>query len=167
MQKNKIMDPVRIHLLLNHFPSVGLIIVLLFLVYGLLTAKHQITAFCRVALVLLVLMTVIVNNSGENAEEKLEHQTGFNGEMMEEHEEAAEFAFWAMMALGAFSIVTMIVGISNKTLAKKMDYALLILALFVCVIMVRTGNIGGKIRHSEITSESTLTPAANATDDED
>ncbi len=159
------MDPIRIHLLLNHFPSVGLIIVLLFLVYGLFTAKHQITAFCRVALVLLAIMTVVVNNSGENAEEKLEHQTGFNSEMMEEHEEAAEFAFWAMMGLGAFSLLIMIIGIKNKGLAKKLDYVMLVLALFVCVIMVRTGNIGGKIRHSEITTESTLTPAV--TDDED
>jgi uncharacterized membrane protein len=159
------MDPIRIHLLLNHFPSVGLIMVLLFLVYGLLTAKHQITAFCRVSLVLLAIMTIVVNNSGKNAEEKLEHQTGFNSEMMEEHEEAAEFTFWAMMGLGALSLIIIMIGINNKPLAKKIDYAMLVLALFVCVIMVRTGNIGGKIRHSEITAESTLTPAAEEDDD--
>ncbi|HEX2787344.1 MAG TPA: DUF2231 domain-containing protein [Ignavibacteria bacterium] len=139
-----------LHLLTNHFPVIGLIIIFLVLLYGVFRKNNEIIRLSMVLTVIIALITILTYTSGEKAEQLIEGQEGVNEEMIEEHEEAAEFAFIAMEVLGGLAIVGLFLfrGAESKRWIIGLIYMLLMLG--VLGIMVQTAHLGGQIKHSEI-----------------
>jgi hypothetical protein len=77
-----------------------------------------------------------------------------------EHEEAAEFAFTIAEIVGAVALVGLVLRLRRKVLPVWFRWGMLILALFVSVIMLRTANLGGQIRHTEIRGADSLASPA-------
>lgn len=155
-----------IHLRLNHFPIIGLMVVSAMFIHAYFFKKKEIIAVCKVGFILLSLMTVPVYNSGNQAEELVEHKPGYDSEEMEEHEEHAEQAFYAILALGAFSLFTFIFR-KNEKISSRLNAILVPASLIVIFLMVLTGYHGGKIKHNELESAaSQLQPAESTIEEE-
>jgi len=147
------MDFAYLHLLINHFPIVGTIIGVFMMAYALLYKAEQLQRAVLTLWVVLALLTPLVMNSGEAAEEKAE-TAGFPEAIMEEHEEAAEVAFWLMVGTGLLSMATLVLHrMGSKTPSLTLIAFLLSIATFVA--MARTGYLGGKIRHGDTVSVPT------------
>src|SRR5690606_6461797 len=101
------MNDVHLHLVLNHFPVIGLVIGLLVLLFGFLLRKDQIRATALGIFIFSALMAIAANYTGEVAEEIVEKLPGINEQYIETHEDAAEVFLLMMLVLGGVSIVTL------------------------------------------------------------
>lgn len=144
------MNAVHIHLLLNHFPIIGTLIGVALLAWGILR-KHDILRFAGAILIaVMALITIPVNKSGEDAEETVEHIQGVNEEMLEEHEEAAEFAMYFMMLTGALAAGALVLDKRKHSKTGLAYIVVLLVSAFTSTVVIRTGYLGGQIRHTEI-----------------
>jgi len=142
------MDLAHLHLLINHFPIIGTIIGIMIMLYALLKKVKIIQRTVLVLWVVLAAMTPIVMNTGEEAEHKVEEMVGISEAAIHEHEEASEYAFWLMIGLGVISLAALSLykmG-SDIAMATKISF---VISLIAASAMVRTGYLGGLIRHTD------------------
>ena len=154
------MNPAHLHLMLNHLPIVGTAFTLVLLVMGLLTKSEQIKRAGLVFLVLIALLAVPTYLTGEPAEESIQKLAGISGGFIEQHEEAAQTAFIAQIALGVAALIGLLISRRGRPLPNWLAGGLLVLTLAIAGLMARTANLGGQIRHPEIrTSQAPASPA--------
>jgi uncharacterized membrane protein len=142
------MDLAHLHLLLNHFPIIGTMLGTVLLLYALLKKEGNLQRAVLVIWVLMAALTPIVMNTGEEAEEKVEEMAGIQEDAIKEHEEAAEYASWLMIGLGVLSLASLVLYKMNSSITKA-TWICFFLSLLVITAMVRTGYLGGLIRHTE------------------
>ena len=144
------MNETYLHLTLTHFPIVGSLIALILLFAGYIRKNESITKASLFLLVGLALVTIVVNHTGEEAEEFVEHMAGYSHDTIHEHEEAAEWAFRLMLAtgLGAAAALYMFRRKAEKT--RLVVGLVLILNLVTFGFMAWAGKKGGEIRHTEV-----------------
>jgi uncharacterized membrane protein len=145
------MDATHIHLILNHFPIIGLLFGTVFLGYALFAQSKVLKEAALVIFIITALVSVPVFLTGEEAEHKVEDFSNVSEHMIEEHEEHAEISIWAIEILGVLSLVGLY--FSNKgdeRKAKKLIIVALIFSFFVFVNLAITGYYGGKISHQEL-----------------
>src|SRR6187551_362254 len=99
------MDNAYLHLILNHFPIIGLLVVVALLFYSLLKKNNQMLNFSLLSLVVLALLTIPLEESGEAAEEVVENTTTLNEAFIHEHEEAADYAAPLMYMTGGIAFI--------------------------------------------------------------
>ncbi|MBK0402319.1 hypothetical protein I5M27_04940 [Adhaeribacter sp. BT258] len=156
------MNDTYLHLTLTHFPIVGSFIAFILLFSGYIQKSEGITKAALFLLVALALVTIVVNHTGEEAEEFVENMAGYSHEAIHEHEEMAEWAFRLMLAtgLGAATALYMFRRKAQKT--RLLVGLVLFLSLATCGLMVWAGKKGGEIRHTEVNSVSeTNAPSEN------
>ena len=149
------MDATHLHLLLNHFPIIGTLIAILILAYGIYSGSRRTTKAALFTIIVMSLIAIPVFLTGEPAEESVENLPGITHAIIEEHEEAAEFAIWMMAILGIISAISMVNLISKNRINKSLILIALFAGLLTFAAMARTGYLGGKIRHTEIRGNST------------
>ncbi len=144
------MDAVHIHLVLVHFPIVGILFGLIILAIGLYKKNEVLQKTSLVILVLMALVTIPVFLSGEGAEETVEHLAGVSETIIENHEELAEVAIWFMEALGLLSLLGLVAIKKNLSIKNTVLISTLLFSIVTFGIFAQLGNLGGQIRHSEI-----------------
>lgn len=150
------MDQHHLHLLLNHFPIVGLSIVIVAFIYAMIRKNKEVYMFSLIAMVVLALLAIPLHETGEASEDKVENSAGVNHDAIEEHEEASEYATPMIYSLGALSLIAIFILRSRGSLAGWMQAILLIVSLFTLTTMVRTGYLGGLIRRPELRGEAVV-----------
>lgn len=93
--------------------------------------------------------------SGEEAEETVEHIAGISENLIEEHEEIAEKAIWAIEILGLLAILALFAIIKNAYFEKALIIITLLTAIATFGFFIKVGSSGGHIRHSEIRPDIT------------
>lgn len=88
--------------------------------------------------------------TGEEAEEIVEHIDGIAKEIIEVHEESAIWALICSIVLGLLSLTGIYFVRRKPVLSRKISVIALLIALFSFIVTVRTGYLGGQIRHTEI-----------------
>lgn len=146
------MDPLHVHLFINHLPVFGTFLGLLILVLALWrkSAHTEIAAYLLFAV--SSLGAVIAYLTGEGAEEVVENIPGIVKEAIEQHEEFSIYAFIALIILGIASIIGIILIQKRSRWIKKVSSAILALSIVSFGLMAWTSYLGGKIRHTEIKS---------------
>ena len=89
------MDPVHVHLFLNHVPIVGSFAAVLLLAYAAIRKSDEVMRVGLVALVLTALVAIPVYLTGEPSEDIVEKLPGVSEAFMEEHEDAGKLALIA------------------------------------------------------------------------
>lgn len=146
------MNGTQIHLALNHFPIAGMFLAFPVLLWGLI-AKNNSIKFVGIALVIIATLTgFVMMESGESAEETVEHKPGVTKELIHEHEEAAEAAIVCFNITSALAIVWLIMFKLNKNHQEKVFAMLILASLTSSGLIARAAHEGGKIRHDEIRS---------------
>jgi hypothetical protein len=149
-----------LHLLLNHFPIVGLLVMLAALLIALWNNNKMLLHFSLVGIIALTLMTIPLHETGEAAEDVVEKSTTINERIIEEHEEAAEWATPLMYISGALALIGLFFSLKRDGIPVAIKSVLIIILLMTQVAMIRTGYLGGKIRRPELQNSGNTTGAA-------
>ena len=139
-----------VHLLLNHFPTIGTLIGLGLLV-GSLISKNQHER--RAGLGVVAAMAILafpVFFSGRSAAETLKDIPGVSSALITQHYDAAIPAFIAMQVLGALAWVGLFQWRRHARIPAATFGAVLATGAVTLLLMVQTATSGGDIRHPEI-----------------
>ncbi len=150
------MNSTHIHLLLNHFPIIGTMLMVVVLAFGIFSNSRRTTKIALILLVVLSLISIPVYLTGEPAEHTVKNLPDVTRSIIHEHEESAEFAIWFMALVGVMAAITLVNLIVKEEINKVLVYGTLFLGIFTCTVMARTGYLGGLIRHSEIRDAKTI-----------
>ena len=157
------MNLAHVHLLLNHFPTVGNIIALGLFLFGLFGKSDELKRASLVVflgIALLTIPTYVTGNAAQEAVCKSPAQTpaadcptpeqGVSKEAIHEHESAALWAFGVMQLTGAFAWLGLWQYRRTARLPGWNLSIILLLALVSFAAMSRAALIGGGIHHTEI-----------------
>jgi uncharacterized membrane protein len=139
-----------IHLMLNHVPVIGLAVPIVFLLIDWVRKNRKLEWISLQMFVAFAVLTIPVYLTGSPASHKMREMPGISREAIHLHSVAADFAFWTMEGLGAFSLCTLYKFRSSAAIPPRLTAALLTLAVTTLGLMIWTANLGGKIRHPEI-----------------
>ena len=172
------MDLAHLHLMMNHVPVMGVVFGFLVALIGGI-ARSRIAV--RVGLIMLVaagLIAVPVYLTGDSAEELVEHLPGVSEGIIDQHQSAATLSLAFAGISGALALLTLLFSLSLKpkangsasalvrvrSLTPKVPGMLFVATMLVTLLgaasMIRTANLGGQIRHTEIRSRTVVAPAA-------
>ena len=143
------MNPAHLHLMLNHFPVVGLVFALAFLGWGVVRRNPSLMKISFAVLVAVALLAIPAFLTGEPAEKVAEGLPGVSDPIIEQHEKAAKVALVVTLVTGAAALAGLWLY-RGKAVASWCMTSVLLLALVAAGLMAWTANLGGKVRHTEI-----------------
>ncbi len=139
-----------VHLMINHFPVVGILGVLLLLAYAIVRKSNEVEMVALGLTVLLALMTIAVYLTGQAAEDTVKKLPGVTEASIGRHEEVADLSLILMEASGILALAGLFLARRRGVMPRWLVPFVLILSLVTSVVVGYTANLGGEIRHSEI-----------------
>ncbi|MFM7765963.1 MAG: hypothetical protein ACKO6I_09930 [Sphingomonadales bacterium] len=148
------MNAAHLHLIINHLPVLGLLFSLMALAWGMYQKSRNTLLLAFSFTLISAIGGFIAGNTGEAAEEAVEHIIGISHDAIHEHEEAAEAAMPFNIASGILSLLAGFLLLKNHKYAGVAQWVLLLAVAAGCTLSARAGWLGGKIRHiQEIQTE--------------
>ena len=147
------MDLAHLHLLLNHFPTIGTIIGGGLFVVSLITRSDELKRASLVVLLGIALLAIPTYISGNGAQDEIKSLPAMSQAMIETHEGAAYVALGFLEFLGAFAWLGLWQYRRLSRIPRWNLAVILILTLVSFGLMTRASNLGGNIRHAEIRTE--------------
>lgn len=144
------MNEAHIHMLVNHFPIIGLFFGLGVLLFGVVKKNLTLKSTAYVMLIICVIFGQLAMMTGGKAEHFVEDLPGFTHKIIHEHEEAAEAFMIPMYILGLVSIVGLYAQSKKLSFEKWISYLALVLGVVCIFLSKNAGTTGGEIRHTEI-----------------
>jgi uncharacterized membrane protein len=141
-----------LHLLLNHFPTVGLAIALGLLVASLLKRSEDLKQASFVGFFLLGLLAIPAYLTGSAAQTVLQDQPDVSQQVIAAHQDAA------LLALILLEITGLVAWTALWRFRRWHPISVLVLAIVTFGLMASAANIGGHIRHPEILAAGTAAP---------
>jgi uncharacterized membrane protein len=143
------MNLAHLHLLLNHWPIIGTLIA--FALYGIsFVGKNE--DLGRGGLIIfaaIALLTIPAFLSGVAAQEWM-NRGPISTALMARHENAALLTLGLILFTGTLSLAGLWQTYRDGRMAKWTTRAILLFAILSVITVIRTGNTGGDIRHSEV-----------------
>lgn len=164
------MNEAHIHMLVNHFPIIGLFFGLGVLLFGVVKKNLTLKSTAYVMLIICVIFGQLAMMTGDKAEHFVEDLPGFTHKIIHEHEEAAEAFMIPMYILGLVSIVGLYAQSKKLSFEKWISYLALVLGVVCIFLSKNAGTTGGEIRHTEIREKgSTISNSdtSNQVEDDD
>jgi hypothetical protein len=161
------MSWVHIHLMTNHVPVIGAVIGLLLLAVAVFWRSEDLKKFSLYYFVGLALVTLLVFFTGEPAEEAIEHTAGISEALIERHEEASHFGLIAIELVALVSLTALLWPKLKLIQRDWFSRTMLALVMLAVATMAWVANLGGQIRHTEISSSQEAGQAAQVQDQED
>jgi uncharacterized membrane protein len=150
------MDKVHIHLLITHLPIFGSILGGLVLAHGIGTKSYQTIIAAYYVIIVSSIGAVIAYLTGEGAEEAVEDIQGVAKNIIGQHEDFALYALVALIIAGLVSLLGLYLSIKKSWMANTVAVLTLFAAIISFGLVARTGYLGGQIRHTEISSGSSV-----------
>lgn len=144
------MNDAHLHLVVNHFPIIGLILGLGILITGMILKNISVINTAYVLFVVAAIFAAFSMGTGEGAEEMVEDMPSIGKEIIHEHEEMAEKLAIALYVLGIISLAGFYLNIKQRTNAKLVSYLAVTIGIVAVFLGQQTGTTGGEIRHTEI-----------------
>lgn len=142
---------VHIHLMASHIPVIGMLLLLPLLLFALLKRSDELAKAGLWGLVLLGIAAAAVYLTGEPTEEGVESLAGIAKPMIDQHEEAALIATILLCIAGVLALYALYRS-RKMPLSRGVVVTALLTAFGISGVFAYTANLGGKIRHSEITN---------------
>ncbi len=147
-----------VHLMINHFPVIGVFVGILLFVYALVRKSEEVKAVSLGVFVLIALITIPVFLTGEGAEDVVKHIPGVTETYIGRHEEIAELSLILMEVLGVLALAGLVLLKLRGFIPKIIVILVLVMSLTVATAVSITANLGGQIRHTEIRDAATAMP---------
>lgn len=145
------MNPIHIHLILNHAPLFGSAAACALLAYALLRDHDAYKRLAYVIMVLAGLVGPLVSFSGDEAAERIEALSVNPDKAIHAHEEAGEAAVVGLGLMGVLAFLQLATYMfpNLARLRKRTALPVLLVSAGVFAWTAYTANLGGKIRHGE------------------
>ena len=157
------MSLVHMHLLLNHVPVIGAFFVLLLLTVALWRRNSEMAKLGLSLMIAVAIVAGLVFLTGEPAEEAVENMAGISDAVIHSHEEAAEASLITAGLAGALAL-GLLAWFWRRALPRWAGTVAFTAMLLVGGMMAWTANLGGQIRHTEISSGSVTTTGEDVDD---
>ena len=144
------MNWAHVHLIINHFPVIGILGAILLLVYSLVRKSEEVKMVSLGVFAIIALITLAVYFTGEAAEKVVKNLPGVTETYIGRHEEIASLTLVLMEILGITSLAGLVLLRRSGAIPKWVVVLILILSLITAVVVNLTANLGGQIRHTEI-----------------
>jgi uncharacterized membrane protein len=144
------MNQAHYHMLVNHFPIIGLFFGIAILAYGIFKRNALLINTAYIIFIFCMIMGKITMMTGEKAEHFVEEMPGFSHDLIHEHEEAAEGFMKMMYALGFASALGLYVDYKKHKKALLVSFLVITIAGVTIILSGPVGTSGGEIRHDEI-----------------
>ncbi len=152
-----------IHLMINHFPVIGLILCILLLGAALIRRSEELKQVALGAFVLIALTAVPVYLTGQAASDTVKKLPGVVESMVDTHEDVASYALVMVLILGAVALAGLIFFRHSTKIPIWFMAIILAAALAAAALIGLTANLGGQIRHPEIREGFVPPPASEPT----
>ena len=146
------MNAAHAHLILNHLPVLGIPFGLFAACWGLIRRSDEVKRLALVLFLLGGLSALPAYLTGSEAEDVVEDIPGVSSVAVSEHEDAAKTSLVSALMLAAAASAGLVLWVRRPGPAKAMLWVCLAIALGVGGLLAWTANLGGHIRHPEITS---------------
>lgn len=147
------MNWVHLHLALNHVPVLGVLFAGGLLVAGLARRSEELQRVSLWALALLAAASIAIKFTGDFAAESLAAKPNgieLNKAVLNAHEQSADQATTGVFLLGLTAAAGLFAARGGKPVPRWAALTALLLALATFLLMARTANVGGQLRHPEI-----------------
>ena len=144
------MNLAHLHLLLNHFPTIGTIVGVGLFVISLLWRNEHVKKASLGLFVIIALICIPAYLTGRAAQDSVSENPEVTDILIRNHQDEALIAFVFMQLTG---IVSWIGLWQYRRLARMQAWnlaAVLLLSITTFALMARAANLGGEIRHPEI-----------------
>jgi uncharacterized membrane protein len=139
-----------LHIALNHLPVFGVLFLLLLLITALLRKSAELTRVTLWAWVALTTVTIPIGFTGDRAFEDLMQDPAVEAQWVKPHEDAADQAVTAVFVLGVLAAVSLLLSRRGRPAPRWSVVTLLAGSLLAFLLLARTANLGGQIRHPEV-----------------
>ena len=147
------MNLVHVHLLLNHFPTVGMVVGLCVFLTAIAMKSDDLKRTSLGIFFFIALLALPTFATGTAAQLALENTPQASKTAIVAHEGAAFIALWFMEFTGAFAWLGLWQFRRLSRVPQGTLTAVLLLGLATFGLMSRAANIGGEIRHPEIITD--------------
>ncbi len=145
-----------VHILLNHFPTIGMIVAMGLYILSLIWKSEDVKVASLAVLFGLDVVAIATYMSGYAGLQELEGIPGISKAAVLAHEDAATLAFAVMQLTGIVAWLGLWQHRRIKRIAKGIQGTVLVLGLLTLVLMSNAANVGGEIRHPEILTKADL-----------
>ncbi len=146
------MNAVHLHLMLNHAPLFGVLAGLLLLAWGVFRNSREVRFLSYAAFVLSALSAIAVYLTGGAAEALVEDLPGITEAAIERHEEIAKIALGLACLSGIVALIAFYAERGTYALRKPALTSLFLIGVIALGTVEYAANLGGQIRHPEITA---------------
>lgn len=157
------MNDAHLHLVVNHFPIIGLMFATGILFFGLFSKTNTLKNTAYVLFIIVAVFGFLSMYTGEGAEEMVEDLPTVSHNIIHNHEEHAETFVLFLYAAGLLSLIGLYLNFKKHSKANIISYAILGSALIGMYFAKEVGTTGGEIRHTEIRTDSASNSTDNAT----
>jgi uncharacterized membrane protein len=155
-----------LHLMVNHLPLFAALFAGALLAAGLLRRHKALSDAGLVLAVVAGMGAFAAAQTGERAEGIVENLPGVTEAAIENHEEAAEAAMFTAIALGVLALAALALPARMAGAKRAATLGSLAVALVAFALVGRAANLGGMIRHTEISDGASVLLDGHAEADE-
>ncbi len=142
------------HIVINHFPIVGVIIGTLLLIAGLVSRNEGVNLAGSGTIVFSSITSILAYLSGNSAEEAAKGIPDAVESLISRHENLATIGMYLIVPAGLIAAVAFYSVMKKERSARFLVIFTLVLSLISSAAMLYIGRTGGQIRHIEFRSES-------------
>jgi hypothetical protein len=146
---DQLISGAHVHLLVNHAPIFGALFGLALLAASFVWAPDALRRAAFVVLIGTAIASWVADVSGDPAEDAIRGFPGVRRAVIHTHEEFAEKSLIAAGIVGVFALVALIKW-RRGAVPRGVSAGMFAAAAIVSGMMVYTGLLGGRIRHSEV-----------------
>jgi uncharacterized membrane protein len=143
------MNAALFHLMFTHLPIVGLLFALLINIYAIVRKNDELRKLTLWCYMVLGVFALIAYLTGDGAAEIIKTYPGISADHIEEHENYALMFLIGVLILSALAALGIYMTKTKEKLLKKFSLYLLIGAVLISILAIKTGSSGGEIRHTE------------------
>jgi len=152
-------DLVHLHLLLNHFPTVGMIVGFGVFLLALAKKSEDLKRGGLAVLFVIALLSLPTYMTGYSAQKSVKGMPGVSQGVIDLHQRSALMALMFMEATGVAAWYGLWYSRGRRPAGAGNTAVVLLLAAVTIGLMASAANVGGEIRHPEILSAANEVPA--------
>jgi uncharacterized membrane protein len=122
------------------------------LTYGLWTKTIHTQISAYLLFIASAVGAIVSYLTGEAAEETVENLGGISKNLIEQHEEFGLIALFTLLGLGIMSLTALILTLKKSSYTRAAALATFLISIISFGVIAWTGYLGGKIRHTEIST---------------
>ena len=142
-----------LHLMLTHFPIVGIIIAIGILIYGIVIKNDSIKKVALTIFIISGILTIPIYFTGEWSKLIIEKIPGISDDFIKSHEAIAIKTTFLTSVLSVLSVIDLMAIKRKSVYSKTLLMITLLFSIVTFVYFSKAANFGGEIRHSEIVEQ--------------